>query len=129
MRSVKKILVVAMNFVRRGEKITTHSLVEIYLKSPSLKKQAILLGIIYFLTIEYRGVSIDLNNENMSILRAFNEIQHKVSSQAISEMHSRPRYPDNIFFQILFEIASYNNIDSILARVLDEIIETQLMVL
>jgi len=39
-------------------------------------------------------------------LRAFNEIQHKIMSQVIPMLMNNPnRYPDEVFFSILHEIA------------------------
>lgn len=62
------------------------------------------------LTIEFRGLR-DLQDGNARKMgEAFNELEHKLLSQALAESAGRARYPDDVLFAILDEIAEQGGI-------------------
>jgi hypothetical protein len=93
-----------------------------YASLSSDKKHKFLLTTIFNLTISNRALLCEFNADTASQSRAINELLHKLSSHALATYEARDRYPDDVFFDILTEIASSAEItDAYLAVVLQSL--------
>ncbi|WP_143047793.1 hypothetical protein [Variovorax sp. YR266] len=90
---------------------------------PSTQKAAVLVTAAFNLTIEFRGLRDLQDRDARKMGDALNELQHKLLSQALSESVGRARYPDDVLFAILDEIADTNGVQGYAASALVSAIE------
>jgi|1185.fasta_scaffold496445_2 hypothetical protein len=83
----------------------------------------LLMSVAFELTIAARGTYAvqSLNVERPSALRGINEIQHKVIAQAKKVSNDSPRYPSDVFVQILQTTAKQYGCETELAMALSEV--------
>lgn len=74
------------------------------------RKAVVLLAAAFNLTIEFRGLHELSDADARKRGGAINEIQHKLLSQALAELAARDRYPDDVLFTILDEIAEAGDV-------------------
>lgn len=81
-----------------------------YRELESAVKVRCLLAAAFNLTIEYRGLRDRSDNDVRRQGFALNEIQHKLLSQATAQLGHQDRYPDDVFFQILSDLAESGDV-------------------
>lgn len=81
-----------------------------YVQLPKEKKAPCLIAIAFNMTVEFRGLEGLSDSEARTTAKGFNELQHKLLSQAAKELSDEDRYPDETFFAILRETAEMNGI-------------------
>lgn len=79
------------------------------MKLPRSRKELFLSRLLGELTLRARGAYEEgTDSADGARLRTFNELSHRVAGQLISHLtHSRDRYPDRVFLQILIDIARH----------------------
>lgn len=82
----------------------------------------VLIAASFNLTIEFRGLHEASDARARAFANGLNELQHKLLSQALSELSNNTCYPSDVLMDIVFEIAeSSGTLDSIIASLADAI--------
>ena len=78
-----------------------------YLSLPKTSKRFVLASLAHQLTISARSAYLPEYGleERFNTLQAFNEIQHQVSAQLDHKLTGAESYPDDVFLDIVFEVA------------------------
>jgi hypothetical protein len=101
----------------------TQALAAKYAALSSAEKQTLLLRVIFDLTLECRGVFANSKTPEAVIGRSVNELQNKLASHALAELQMQSRYPDDVLFQILEEIAIAGGVTPLLNAVISRALD------
>jgi hypothetical protein len=71
-----------------------------------------LLSAAFNLTIEVRGLAELPDDLSRGMYYAANELQHKLLAHTLNEQMSRERYPNDVLFTVLSEVAARGNISN-----------------
>ena len=84
---------------------------------------SVLVAAAFNLTLEYRGLRVAPETEVRIRSEAFNEIQHRLLSQALAQLANKDRYPNDVLFAILAELAQAGDVQASVIVALSNAVE------
>lgn len=91
-----------------------------FLRLESSERITVLVAASFNLTIEFRGLRDVPDALVRNMASGLNELQHKLLSQALSNLSGAAGYPNDVLLDIVFEIAESNGVlDSAVASLAD----------